>query len=348
MSDQTSPNAFVEASELVRYDVTQTPFVITGFPWMKTNGNWNRVPESIMERLLGKLAWVAPQPSGGMIRFRTDSSRIRLHVQFERAEKSATVTPAALSGFCLYEGVGKSRSFHALLAPDEPLLEYVVEKVVGGQEEREWTLYTPLQNPLRSVEIGLESEARLSAPTPFTIARPILFYGSSITCGFCASRPSLTYPARICRALDAPLVNFGFGGNARGDTIIAETIALLDLSCLVLDYDHNTPSVEHLQSTHRAFFEIIRQVHPRLPIVIVTAPSYHAAPEYYERRRRVIWETFQFAQNRGDDRVWFVDGQTFFPFDGWQECTVDKLHPNDLGFDRMARALLPVVREALA
>ena len=115
-----------------------------------------------------------------------------------------------------------------------------------------------------------------------------------------------------------------------------------------MDYDHNTPDAGHLQRTHRPFFEIIRKAHPQLPVVFVSSPTYHRDPEYYELRRQVILDTFLSAQGNGDNRLWFVDGKTFFPADRWGDCTVDCLHPNDAGFRRMTDLILPTVKTALA
>jgi lysophospholipase L1-like esterase len=343
-----SPSALPDKNpDFTYYDITRSPISVTGFPWREENGTWNRVPEKIMAQLPEGLAWVAPQPSGGMIRFRSNAKSLQLRVHLTRAEKSANVTPAALSGFCLYRGEGRDKKFTALLAPNEPMLAYEAKAHLPGDGTSEWTLYTPLQNLLGSVEIGLPKDATLEAPLPFDVPRPIAFYGSSITCGFCASRPGLTYPAQICRAVNAELINFGFGGNAKGETIIAETLASLDLSCLVIDYDHNSPDVDHLRATHAPFFKLIRQRRPELPIILVSSPNYHKAPEYFEKRRQVIADTYEDARQSGDRHVWFVDGRTYFTLDEWADMTIDCLHPNDSGFGRMAQTILPVVQEAL-
>ena len=45
--------------------------------------------------------------------------------------------------------------------------------------------------------------------------RPVLFYGTSIMHGACASRPGMAIPAIIGRRLDLPTVNLGFSGNGR-------------------------------------------------------------------------------------------------------------------------------------
>ena len=184
--------------------------------------------------------------------------------------------------------------------------------------------------------------------SPHRVGKPILFYGSSITQGGCASRPSNCHCALISRWLDAQQINLGFSGNAKGEAFIAEAIAKLSLSCFVMDYDHNAPTAEHLQNTHEAFFQIIRKAQPKLPVVFVSRP-YGDTGDYENaaKRRDIILNTYLNAKNNGDRYVYFVDGMSFFDEIDREAGTVDLLHPNDLGFYLMAKQIVPVVKEAL-
>ena len=210
----------------------------------------------------------------------------------------------------------------------------------------DWTLCLPLYGAASSIEIGLAPGAGLEPPTPHAIARPVLFYGSSITQGGCASRPGNAYSTMLCRALDAPQINLGFSGSGRGEPAVAEAMAGLDLAAFVMDYDHNAPNVQHLEKTHEAFFKIIRGRNPDLPIILVSKCDFWGTADDRERRE-VIRMTFDRAVQAGDRRVWFVDGETLFGTEDREACTVDRCHPNDLGFYRMYRTLLPVLEEAL-
>ena len=50
----------------------------------------------------------------------------------------------------------------------------------------------------------------------------------------------------------------------------------------------------------------------------------------------MILSTFQYALDQGDENVYFIDGERLLPNDA---CTVDALHPNDLGFYFMAETV---------
>jgi hypothetical protein len=149
----------------------------------------------------------------------------------------------------------------------------------------------------------------------------------------------------LCRAVDAPQVNLGFSGCGRGEPAVAEAIAGLDLAVFVLDYDHNAPTVAHLESTHAPFFNIVRSGNPSLPIILMSRCDFHGSPADVERRD-AIRRTYASAVAAGDTRVWFVDGETLFGTEDREACTVDGCHPNDLGFYRMFRTVLPVLEKA--
>ncbi|MEG1980076.1 MAG: SGNH/GDSL hydrolase family protein, partial [Victivallaceae bacterium] len=151
------------------------------------------------------------------------------------------------------------------------------------------------------------------------------------------------------RAVDAPQINLGFSGCGRGEFGVAKAIAGLDLSCFVMDYDHNAPSAEHLEATHEKFFQIIRERNPQLPIIIITKCDIwrHIGYEVNSQRREVIRRTYDNAVAAGDKNVYFIDGETLFGTVNRNECTVDTCHPNDLGFYRMFEHILPTLRRAL-
>lgn len=60
------------------------------------------------------------------------------------------------------------------------------------------------------------------------------------------------------------------------------------MSLFVMDYDHNSPSPEHLAETHAPFFEIIRKAHPDVPVLFLSRPDTDAEPEDSIRRRDVV------------------------------------------------------------
>ena len=42
--------------------------------------------------------------------------------------------------------------------------------------------------------------------------------------------------------------------------------------------------------------------------------------------------------------MYYIDGESLFGAEDRQLCTIDRTHPNDLGFYRMAKTILPVMK----
>ena len=131
------------------------------------------------------------------------------------------------AGFDLYV---KEKGYH-LLANFRP--EFKEDKIEteldlpSRGKLTEYMLYFPLYAGVRTIEIGLTRGSKVLSPSEHKVEKPVLFYGSSITQGGCASRPGSCYPAIVCRALEAPMVNLGFSGQAKGDLSLAKLIGSL-------------------------------------------------------------------------------------------------------------------------
>ena len=211
--------------------------------------------------------------------------------------------------------------------------------------EKNVTIYLPLYNGVKSLKIGTEKGASLGAPPPYTHEKPVVFYGSSITQGGCASRTSNSYCALLARRLDSDFINLGFSGSAKGEAYMADYIAGLAMSCFVYDYDHNAPDAAWLKKTHRPFLEAILEKQPELPVILLSKPDTNFGPADLERRD-IILDTYRWMKENGL-RADFIDGGDLFGAAGRDCCTVDGCHPNDLGFYRMAEAVYPALSRIL-
>ena len=117
------------------------------------------------------------------------------------------------------------------------------------------------------------------------------------------------------------------------------------MSVFIYDYDHNAPSVEHLENTHETMFKIIREANPSLPIVMLSRPKYFPTEEEVERIA-IIRKTYENALAKGDKNVYFIDGKTLMQI-CQNEGTVDGCHPTDLGFFSMAQTLITLLKTIL-
>ncbi len=340
----------LEGRELLFRDCWASPFELNGLAFFSAEKEFCRLPIAKLASQNDGIRGLAWHTAGAQVRFRSDSGVVGLRCELRNKGGMTHMPLTGSSGFDLYIGEGSSKRFVKVCRPEWAQLEYSGLLYLGaGGVEQEFTINFPLYNGVKRVEIGLSPGANVSPPTAFAIEKPVLFYGSSITQGGCAGRPGTCYTQVLSRHLDFECLNYGFSGSARGELETAEIIAGLDLSCFVMDYDHNAPTADHLWKTHEPFFKFIRQRQPMLPVVLVSRPDWpwNVSPEGCIDRRKAVLTTYNNAVAAGDKNVYFVDGELMFAGIDSDSCTVDGCHPNDLGFYRMAQAVEPALRMAL-
>jgi lysophospholipase L1-like esterase len=208
-------------------------------------------------------------------------------------------------------------------------------------------IYTPLYNRVYEVFVGLKEGSILMPAKEYSNDLPVVFYGSSITQGGCASHAGNDYVSIVCRKLNLDYINLGFSGNAKGESNMADYLATLKASVIVLDYDFNAPNAEWLEETHYPLYKKIRKAQSNVPIVFMTRPNFLYDTKACQPRREVIYNNYLKAKSAGDENVWFINGESLLGKTDWDMCTVDNCHPNDLGFYRMAKKVYPVLKKIL-
>jgi len=216
--------------------------------------------------------------------------------------------------------------------------------------EREITLYLSLYSPVKVLAIGVDEGSTISRAKPFALSRPVVFYGTSITQGGCASRSGMSYQAILGRALNIDFVNLGFSGNGIGEPEMAKTVAEIDAACYVLDFAQNNRTLESFAQAYGPFLDTLRAKHPDTPILAVT-PIWSAGEAtggsgLLEQERQHIRRVVGQRIAAGDRRLEIVEGTDLLGpsrVDG----LVDGTHPNDLGFQWMAEGLALRLRKVL-
>ena len=332
---------YIEKNDAVFFDVKKNMQYVHGL--ILDNG-CRRMPEKIAKKISEGVYGLNYHTSGGRICFATDSEYIILSCKLSGITPFPHIPLTGQSSFDVYaDGI-----FHTCIRPENAqMTEYTGICQFEDRKMRNITINFPLYNDVEDIHVGLQLDAIIEENTDIDCKKPVVFYGSSITQGGCASRPGLCYTSIVCRKLHCDYINLGFSGNAKGEPVMAEYIASLDMSVFVMDYDHNAPTPEQLEETHEKFFEIIRKANPELPVVFITKPDFKFSPEYGAKRREIIYKTYTNAIAKGDKKVWFIDGEKLWGDTDWDCCTMDRCHPNDLGFMRMAEAVLPTLEEAL-
>lgn len=210
----------------------------------------------------------------------------------------------------------------------------------------EYILFFPLYNSVSELKIFLDDTAKLLKPEKYRDVPPILYYGASIDQGGCASRPDCSYTAMLSKWNNTDFINLGFSGNCKGEPLMAEYLTGIDCSLFFMAYDGNAPTPEYLEETHFPFYQIYRRVKRDVPIVFMSVPCF----DNYENtiaRREVLRSSYLKARNLGDDKIYFIDGETLFGDSDREICTVEGIHPNDLGFYRIAKEIEKLYKKIL-
>ncbi len=332
------------------FEIPQAPFALHGVSYDEKEGIFRRMPQEIAENVSKGVAWGARCSAGGRVRFMTNSPYVAIKF-VERAMPAMWNMPWIGScGFSVYSGgefsgVIACRPSGFTVVDDKYAFEGIHYLPTLCLEEI--TIHMPLYNYVYKMYIGLKKGSVVQEPKPYAYEKPVVFYGSSITQGGCASHPGNDYQSFLSRRLGFDFINLGFSGNARGEEPMRDYLASLDMSVFVLDYDYNAPNVEHLENTHYATYEAVRKAQPKTPIIMLSKPDFEFKKSESVERRRVIYQTFKQAKKQGDKLVWFIDGEKLFEKIERLACTVDGSHPNDLGFYRMAKTIAPVLKKAL-
>lgn len=302
--------------------------------------------------------WTLSHTSAGLaVRFVTDATSIGVRWTLKNSAIEMMHMPASgRSGIDLYANVDGRWMWAGAAQPDPANPEDLWDRTIAADMlpgKREYIMYLPLYNGVNSVQIGLSPEATMErAPEWPGGEKPIVFYGTSITQGGCASRPGMAYPAILGRKLGYETINLGFSGNAHSEPEVADLLAELDPAAYVLDPLPNM-KLELIAANYGPLIRKLRAARPDTPIVLVeelTRQRSVFSPTTLAKIREMQALAAKVRKELIEDEK--LPGLTVVPAEGLlgddNNGTVDGTHPTDLGFLRMADHMLPYIEKALA
>lgn len=313
----------------------------------KDNEGYYRIPRESAKEISESVSYLNCQTTGGLFRFRTNSPTLTIKAENPvKIDFMPHMTELASGGFDAYSG----KNFIASFPPasrggytlEKPLFTEKLEKDADGFFDV--TVYMPLYGAYKDIYIKVSEGREIRQSKGFHNAKPVVFYGSSITQGACSASPGTSYINMLSRTLDLYCLNYGFSGSAKAEPALIELLARTEMSALVLDYDHNAPNAEHLERTHKVLFETVRKNNPSLPIVIASSIPVFINGRNADKRREIIYKTYDDAVKSGDKNVYFLNGYDFFDEIPFDICTVDGVHPNGLGMYCMFKGFESVIK----
>lgn len=355
---QLDPNMKIEkiaTEELTWHSPLDEPFVVSGLAWFEQERIYRRLPKAPDYSIPAAVDTLANCTSGGQIRFRTNSKNIFVRVRLAAGSDMYHMPPTGQCGMDAYVGGPGHWLYAGTTVFKAGAAEYESRLFIDDSSEwRSYMLNMPLYQGVEDISIGLDPEAEISAPEGYESDKRIIFYGTSITQGGCASRPGMSYTNILSRRINLEFINLGFSGNGKGEPELAQLCAQIDNpACLVLDYEANSGGTGQYKKTLPVFIQIYREAHPDVPMILVSRVPYAAEafkPEVLQERierRDFQSDLIRKLAEAGDRKLTFVDGSDLLGSRP-DEVTVDSVHPTDLGFNLMAEHLEPVLRQVLA
>jgi hypothetical protein len=315
---------------------------------------YDRLPISYKEKVREPVWDLSKASAGITVRFHSNSTSINLKWTVLNDLDMPHMAATGIKGIDLYTKYNNKwryvttagalvglKTYQNKSIPADSINEYELIKNMSP-DFREYKLFLPLYDGVTKLEIGIDNNALINKASPNPV-KPIVFYGTSITQGGCASRPGMAHTNIISRKLDVDCINYGFSGNGRMETPIVELISEIDAHFYVIECMQNMNS-EQVSERVRPLVDMIRSNHPYTPIVLVENMMYTTAFLDQTIETTLIQENealkneFDKIIKRGTPNIFYIKDNKDFLSDN--EGTVDGVHLTDLGFLRYAEYLI--------
>lgn len=328
------------------YDATA--LTVEGRGWTAVSKPFDRLPARA-EGLVRQEVWDLSRNSAGIsILFKTDATKITARWTVASDHHFPHMTDAALKGLDLYRYSEQDRQWSWVGSGfnwngKNPYQADLVTDLDG--RDCLYRLYLPLYDGVDSLQIGVPQQARFRAGRfVYAIEKPLVFYGTSITQGGCASRPGMAYPALIGRHLAAETINLGFSGNGKMDPELAGLLSEIDAAVYVIDCLPNM-DVTLIEQRAAVFIKRLNEQRPGVPLILINHVRYAniwARPlsaRGVDNMNQTLEKVYRNLMAEGLQDIYLIDATTFLGDDN--EATVDGVHFTDTGFLRFSDGLEP-------
>lgn len=338
------------ATEVVWHDVTK--WGVEGRAWGdQERKRWfDRLPAKAEGKVTPAVWNLSRDSAGMMVRFKTDASSIHARYKVMKPNLGMPHMPATgVSGIDLYarDEKGKWRWVQVVKPATQEIKAEIISGLAPGS--REYAAYLPLYNGVENLEIGVPKGSSFEGLAP-RAEKPVVFYGTSITHGACASRPGMVHTAILGRRLERPVINLGFSGNGKMDAAVGELLCEVDAAAFVIDCLPNM-AAKDVTAKCSPLVKQLRSKWPDTPIILVEDRRFTNSwitpmkAKFHDDNHAALKSAYQRLVSEGVKGLHYIEGDALLGDD--TEGATDASHPNDLGFMRQSDVMEPVIRKAL-
>ena len=299
--------------------------------------SFQRLPD-IYKNSIRKEVWDLSENNAGVsIQLNTNSKNLKLKWNVKLDFKMNHMTDAGIKGLDIYEHADNQWKYLSTGLPNSNKNEHLIK--FNNVNKKTLCLYLPLYDSIVDLDIGIDDNSSLKFIKNDN--KPIVFYGTSITQGGCASRPGMAHTNIISRNTIYPCINLGFSGNGHLEAEIGNILSKIDAKCFIIDCLPNV-NISQIKSNTIPLIQSIRGINKiyHRPIFFLEQPLIHDQyiDEDVKEKNYVLASQIKECNKLGFKDIYLIKQKDCLGSD--YEATVDGVHYNDIGFQRFSDHIL--------
>ena len=308
---------------------------------------FQRLPQKYKQTVRKEVWDLSKNSAGVSILFSSDTVELSIKWSIKNDLRMNHMTDTGIKGIDVYEKKNQNWHYVGTCLPNGKENEQILFEDLE-RKKREYCLFLPLYDTLIDMQIGLDDDSSLENITFQN--KPLVFYGTSITQGGCASRPGLVHTNIISRELGYECINLGFSGNGHLENSVGAIMSDIDAGLYVVECMYNVDK-KMINEKTRQLIKTIR-ANPQAkntPIVFmeqVVIDMGHIDTEFISNvmeKNKELNKQIQESINDGEKGLFIIKHTSAIDEDS--EATVDGLHFNDLGFQRYANHFIKNIKK---
>ena len=302
------------------------------------NHPMQRLPQKFKLDLRPEVWELSENSAGVCVSFFSNTKQLSIKWSLKHNNKMNHMTDAAIKGVDLYYKKLNKWIYIDTGLPNSKDNEQVLFSV-KSRKKREFRLHLPLYDTITDIQIGFDKDSKFESVK--SKKRPIIFYGTSITQGGCASRPGIGHTNIISRKLNYECINLGFSGNGHLEKSIGKILSKIDAKMYVIECMPNINTEIVMNNVIPLIKEIRKSSNKHsAPIIffeecITNLDNLDQKLNNQSKEKNFeLKKQIDFAKSMGEKNIHIIKQDGCFDYDC--EFTVDGVHFNDLGFHRYA------------